>query len=68
MGFYRKEFWSGLPSHPPGDLLHPGMESPSPGGFFTTEPSLHLPDKHLLGSGDLGANVADTVPASSVDT
>ena len=67
--FSRQEYWSGLPFHPPGDLLHPGIESTSPGGFFfTTEPSLQLPDKHLLGSGDLGANVADTVPASSVDT
>ena len=46
MGFYRQEYWSGLPCPPPGDLLAPGME-PSPlmspgawywqaGGFFTT--------------------------------
>jgi len=42
MGFSRQEYWSGLPSPPPGDLLHPGIEPTSlvspelTGGFFTT--------------------------------
>ena len=26
MGFFRKEYWSGLPCPRPGDLPHPGME------------------------------------------
>ena len=29
MRFSRKEYWSGLPCPPPGDLLNPGMESTS---------------------------------------
>ena len=42
MGFPRQEYWSGLPSLPPGDLPDPGMEPTSltspalAGGFFTT--------------------------------
>ena len=39
MGFFRQEYWSGLPCPPPGDLLNPGIEPGSPalaGGFFTT--------------------------------
>ena len=41
MGFFRQEYWSGLPCPPPGDLPHPGIEpvSLSPalaGGFFPT--------------------------------
>ena len=27
MGFYRQEYWGGLPFPPPGDLPHPGIES-----------------------------------------
>ena len=30
MGFSRKEYWSGLPLPPPGDLLDPGIEPMSP--------------------------------------
>ena len=30
MGFSRKESWSGLPFHPPGDLPNPGIEHGSP--------------------------------------
>ena len=30
MGFSRKEYWSGLPCPPPGDLPHPGIEPGSP--------------------------------------
>ena len=26
MGFFRQEYWSGLPLLPPGDLLDPGIE------------------------------------------
>ena len=40
-GFFRQEYWSGLPFSSLGDLPHPGMEPGSPalaGGFFTTEP------------------------------
>ena len=29
MGFSRKEYWSGLPCPPPGDLPHPGIKSAS---------------------------------------
>ena len=29
-GFSRKEYWSGLPCFPPGDLLNPGIEPRSP--------------------------------------
>ena len=42
MGFSRQEYWSGLPSPPPGDLPDPGMKPASlrspalAGGFFTT--------------------------------
>ena len=37
----KKEYWSGLPCPPPGDLSDPGIEPASPAladGFFTTEP------------------------------
>ena len=40
MGFSRQEYWSGLPSPPPGDLPYPGIETATPaspalaGGFF----------------------------------
>ena len=30
MGFSRREYWSGLPCLPPGDLPHPGIEPASP--------------------------------------
>ena len=30
MGFYRQEYWSGLPCSPPGDLPNPGIEPASP--------------------------------------
>ena len=44
IGLSQKEYWSGLPFPPPGDLPHPGMVSASPvvsafaGKFFTIEP------------------------------
>ena len=38
-GFFRQEYWSGLPCPPPGDLPKPGIKPRSPvppaGGFFT---------------------------------
>ena len=42
MGFSRREYWSGLPCPPPGDLSNPGIEPSSlmshalAGRFFTT--------------------------------
>ena len=42
MGFSKKDYWSGLPFPPPGDLPHSGIKPASPvsaGGFFTTEPT-----------------------------
>ena len=41
MGFFRQEYWSGLPFPPPGDLLDPGIEpeslaSPALAGEFFT--------------------------------
>ena len=30
MGFFRQEYWSGLPFPSPGDLLNPGIEPESP--------------------------------------
>ena len=44
MGFFRQEYWSGLPFPSPGDLSDPGIEPtslespPLAGGFFTMEP------------------------------
>jgi len=45
MGFPKKEYWSGLPFPPPGDLPDTGVKLMSlvfpalPGGFFTTKPA-----------------------------
>ena len=36
MGFFRQEYWNGLPFPPPGDLPNPGMEPMSP-----VSPALH---------------------------
>ena len=44
MGFFRQEYWRGLPLPIPGDLLHPGIKCPSLGSpalqvdSSTTEP------------------------------
>ena len=44
MGFFRQEYWSGLPFPSSGGLSHTGIEPASPtasalsGGFFTSEP------------------------------
>ena len=42
MGFFRQEYWRGLPFPPPGDLPDPGIEPACPalaGRFFTTATS-----------------------------
>ena len=41
MGFFRQEYWSGLPFPPPGDLPDPGIEPRSPefqADALTSEP------------------------------
>ena len=44
MGFFRQEYWNGLPFPPPGDLPNSGIKPRSPiplelpGGFSTPEP------------------------------
>ena len=49
MGFSRQEYWSGLPYHPPGNLLDPGIEleslmSPALAcGFFITSTTWEAP-------------------------
>ena len=54
MGFFRQDYWSGLPCPIPGDLPDPGIEPMSPmspplaGGFFTTEPPSKLSEVPLL--------------------
>ena len=46
-GFYRQEYWSGLPFPSPGDLPDPGIKPKSlvspalAGGFFTTAPKIN---------------------------
>ena len=46
MGFFRQEYWSGLPFPPPKDLPDPGIELVSPalasGFFFFFSPLSHL--------------------------
>ena len=57
VGFYRQEYWNGLPFPPLGALPDPRIEPASPaspalaGGFFTTEPPgkpRYLPHKSKL--------------------
>ena len=49
MGFFRQEYWSGLPFPSPGDLPDPGMEPTSlmspalADGFFTTSATWEAP-------------------------
>jgi len=52
MGFFRQEYWNGLPFPFPGDLPNPGIKLASPalaGGFFTTEPPRKPPRKNRYG-------------------
>ena len=44
MGFFRKEYWSGWPCPPPGDLPDPGIEPRSPALKVDSLPS-ELPRK-----------------------
>ena len=54
MGFFRKEYWNGLPFPPPGNLPNPGIEPTSlmspalEGGFFTFSATCEAPI-HCLG-------------------
>ena len=53
-GFSRKEYWSGLPFPPPGDLPEPGIEPTSlmfPSlacGFFTTSATWKAQNTYIL--------------------
>ena len=42
MGYSRQEYWSGLPFHPPGGCLDPGMEPSSPPLQSDSFPLNHL--------------------------
>ena len=57
MGFPRKEYWSGLPLPPPGDLPDPGVEAESPvsaDGFSTKEsPDIMSPDIMMINYDEL---------------
>ena len=46
MGFSRQEYWSGLPSPSPGDLLDPGIEPGSPALQADSLPT-ELQGKHV---------------------
>ena len=52
-GFSRQEYWSGLPSPPPGDLPKPGIKPVFPtspalaGGFFITSTTWEAPLTHI---------------------
>ena len=45
VGFFRQEYWSGLPFPPPGDLPNPGIQPISPefAGRFLTLSHLESP-------------------------
>ena len=51
MGFSKKEYWSGLPCPPPGDLPYPGIEPAFlmslalAGRFFTTRTAWEAPNQ-----------------------
>ena len=59
MGFSRKEYWSGLPCPPPGDLTDPEIEPSSltspalAGGFFITSATLKWSKNHSATSDSL---------------
>ena len=52
MGFSRKEYWSGLPYPPPGDLPDPGTELASP-----EAPALQADSSPLSHWGSPGQNI-----------
>ena len=39
MGFFKLEYWGGLPFPPPGDLPNPGIEPTSPASPEPTSPA-----------------------------
>ena len=53
MGFFRQEYWSGLPCPPPGDLPNTGIEPASftppalAGRFFTTSITWEAHKAHM---------------------
>ena len=47
MGFFRQEYWNGLPCPPPGDLPDPGIEPISPASPAVQADSLLLSQTHL---------------------
>ena len=72
MGFFRQEYWSGLPCPPPGDILNPGIKLSSlttpalAGGFFTTSATwenqgLSRVSNKALGEGGLSARLAISI-------
>ena len=50
MGFFKQEYWNGLPFTPPGDLPYPRICIA--GGYFTTEPQ----GRHSISNGKLVKN------------
>ena len=60
MGFYRQEYWSGLPLLSPGYLPDPGMEpstltsSALAGGLFTTHATWEIPPSTEVAQTHLG--------------
>ena len=48
MGFFRPEYWSGLPFPPPGDLPDPGMEPMSPAWQMDSSPAEPSGKTHCL--------------------
>ena len=58
MQFFQQEYWSGLPSPPPGDLPDPGIEplssvSPALAGGFLEGSPLHDTGPHKIPDGAL---------------
>ena len=62
VGFFRQEYWSGLPCPPPEDLPNPGIEPTSPAcpalanGFFTTSATWYSKQRVP------GLSLADSLP------
>ena len=57
MGFFRQEYWSGLPFPPPGDLPDPGVETTSPALQVDSLPAEPL---EKLGHGQEGKRKASS--------
>ena len=77
MGFYRQEYWSGLPRPPPGDLPNPGTKPGSPAlqaDSLPFEPSGILKTQsangqnlgaHTWSQPDVGSGVLDSSSVAS---